>query len=101
MQEVAAGVRGRGLETSPEHRVLTPDGCKSCRYVDVAGKNAEGKVVEMHQVGRQTEAGNPVSREARALDDIQKATNTRPQFHPYNWGANGKAGELRSSSKRP
>jgi hypothetical protein len=48
------------------------------------GKNAEGKVIEMHQVGRQTGAGNPVSREVRALDDIQKATNTRPEFHPYN-----------------
>jgi hypothetical protein len=38
----------------------------------------------MHQVGRQTGAGNPVAREGRALDDIQGATKSRPEFHPYN-----------------
>jgi RHS repeat-associated protein len=84
VEEVAAGVKARGLEASTEHRVLTPDACKSCRYVDVVGKNAEGKVVEMHQVGRQTRAGNPVAREVRALDDIETVTKTRPKFHPYN-----------------
>lgn len=84
VEEVAAGVRSRGLEASTEHRVLTPDGCKSCRYVDVVGKDAKGKVVEMHQVGRKTGAGNPVAREGRALNDIQGATKARPEFHPYN-----------------
>jgi len=57
VQEVAAAVRARGLEASTEHRVLTPDGCKSYRYVDLVGKDARGNVVEMHQVGRQTGAG--------------------------------------------
>jgi hypothetical protein len=50
----------------------------------VVGKDAKGNVVEMHQVGRQTGAGNPVAREGRALDDIQGATKSRPEFHPYN-----------------
>lgn len=81
---MAADVRSRGLEASTEHRVATPDGCKSCRYVDVVGKDSSGKVVEMHQVGRQTGAGAPVAREVRAMDDIQKATGNRPEFHPYN-----------------
>jgi RHS repeat-associated protein len=84
VEEVAAGVRSRGLEASTEHRVLTPDGCLSCRFVDVVGKDVKGAVVEMHQVGRQTRAANPVAREVRALDDIQGATKTRPEFHPYN-----------------
>ena len=84
VQEVAAAVRSRGLEASTEHRVLTPGGCKSCRYVDLVGKDAKGNVVEMHQVGRQTGAGNPVAREVRALDDIQGATRRRPEFHSYD-----------------
>lgn len=84
VEEVAAGVRARGMEASTEHRVPTPGGCKSCRFVDVVGKNAEGEVVEMHQVGRRTKSGNPVAREVRALDDIQDAARTRPEFHPYN-----------------
>jgi hypothetical protein len=28
--------------------------------------------------------GTPVSREVRALDDIEKATGVRPFFEPYN-----------------
>ena len=84
VEEVAADVRSRGLEPVLEHRVSTPGGCKSYRCVDVVGKDAKGNVVESHQIGRQTGAGNPVAREIRALDDIQKATGTRPKFHPYN-----------------
>ncbi len=53
-----------------------------CRYVDAVGKNAEGRVVEMHQVGGQTGAGKSVAREVKALDDIQGATKMRPKFHP-------------------
>lgn len=64
----------------PEHRVLTAGGNKGSRYVDVVGKDAQGNVVEMHQVGRQTRSGNPVSREVKALDDIQGATGVRPNY---------------------
>jgi hypothetical protein len=60
------------------------DGTKGTRYVDVVGKDARGNVVEMHQVGRQTKGGIPVSREVKALDDIEGATGVRPQYHPYN-----------------
>jgi hypothetical protein len=50
----------------------------------VVGKDAEGNVVEMHQAGKQTQAGNPVARETRALNDVQNATGKRPQFDPTN-----------------
>jgi hypothetical protein len=64
--------------------VSTPGGNKGTRYVDVVGKDVQGNVVEMHQVGRQTKSGPPVSRERKALDDIEGTTGTRPDFHPYN-----------------
>lgn len=34
--------------------------------------------------GRQTKQGAPVSRETKAMDDIEGATGERPEFHPYN-----------------
>jgi RHS repeat-associated protein len=86
--QVEAEVEARGLKAVRELKVDTPSGSKSARYVDVAGVDANGNVVEMHQVGRQTGGGQPVSRERQALDDIQKApgnpTGQRPTFHPYN-----------------
>ena len=82
--EIAAEMESRGLNVGQELRIMTPGGGKGSRYVDVFGRNAEGKVVEMHQVGRQTKSGNPVARETRAMNDIQQSTGQRPIFHPYN-----------------
>lgn len=84
VKEVAADVRSRGLEVGFEHKVSTPDGHKQTRYVDVVGKDAQGNVVEMHQVGKQTAGGKPVSRERKAIEDIGGATGIQPKFHPYN-----------------
>jgi hypothetical protein len=84
VKEVAEDVKARGLKPEEEHMVKTPEGAKSKRFVDVAGVNeSTQKVEEMHQVGRQTKSGQPVAREKDAMDDIQKATGKRPQFHPY------------------
>jgi RHS repeat-associated protein len=77
-------MQDRGLATQREFKVETPGGEKSSRFVDVVGKDAEGNVVEMHQAGKQTQAGNPVARETRALNDVQNATGKRPQFDPTN-----------------
>jgi RHS repeat-associated protein len=77
-------MQNKGLTTQREYKVETPGGEKSSRFVDVVGKDAEGNVVEMHQAGKQTQAGNPVARETRALNDIQNATGQRPQFDPTN-----------------
>ncbi len=82
--EVEKDMQNRGLTTKREYKIDTPEGEKSSRYVDVVGKDAEGNVVEMHQVGKQTQSGNPVARETRALNDIEKATGNRPEFHPTN-----------------
>jgi hypothetical protein len=58
---------------------------KEKRFVDVVAIDPGTKnVVEMHQVGRQTKGGNPVSREVKALDDIQKSTGVRPTYHSYD-----------------
>lgn len=80
-----ADITRRGLDAVQELMVLTPGGEKTKRFVDVAARDrTTGKVTEMYQVGRQTKAGEPVARERRALDDIERATGTRPEFLPYN-----------------
>jgi hypothetical protein len=52
---------------------MTPGGTKGSRYIDIVGVDSDGKLIEIHQVGRQTKAGIPVSRERSAIDDIQNA----------------------------
>lgn len=85
VEEVAAEVEDRGLKAKKEQVVETPEGSKSKRFVDVAGiDESTKKIEEMHQVGRQTKSGQPVAREKKAMDDIEKATGKRPKFHPYN-----------------
>ncbi|WP_164521391.1 RHS repeat domain-containing protein [Iodobacter ciconiae] len=84
VKEIVDDIESRGLVAGQEHLVRTPSGNKSRRFVDVVARDKKGDVVEMHQVGRQTKGGNPVSREVKALDDIQGASNVRPQYHPYN-----------------
>ncbi|HYO55968.1 hypothetical protein [Archangium sp.] len=84
VKEVEADIKARGLNVRKEHMVPMPEGTKSKRFVDVVGVDpSTGDVKEMHQVGRQTKDAQPVARERKALDDIQKATGDRPEFHPY------------------
>jgi RHS repeat-associated protein len=73
------------IEIFTEYRVRTPYGEKAYRDVDVAAVDVTtGKPVSVHQVGVQ-EGGAPVPRELQAIDDIERATGIRPQFHNYNW----------------
>ena len=82
---VVQDIEDCGLEAVRESRVLTPNGAKGSRYVDVAARDTKtGDVIERHQVGRQTQSGKPVSRERKSMDDIEGATGARPIFHPYN-----------------
>ncbi|OCA77103.1 hypothetical protein BBI01_01175 [Chryseobacterium artocarpi] len=67
-----------------EVKVPTPDGSKSKRFIDVQGTNPKTGEVRQVQVGKQNKNGTPVSRERKALDDIEQATGTRPEFVPYN-----------------
>ncbi len=71
-------------EVQREVMVKTPEGSKSKRFVDLQGKNPKTGEVKQVQVGKQNKNGTPVSRERKAMDDIEKATGTRPEFVPYN-----------------
>ena len=64
--------------------VKTPSGTKEKRFIDLKGTNTETGETQTVQVGKQNKNGTPVSREVKALDDIQKATKQRPVFIPYN-----------------
>jgi RHS repeat-associated protein len=74
------------VEVRTEVRVPTPGGEKENRYLDVAAVDKEtGRVVEGVQVGRETQSGNPVAREQRALNDIRGALpGVNVEFRPYN-----------------
>lgn len=67
-----------------EVMVRTPDGAKSKRFVDIEGTNPVTKEVKQVQVGKQNKNGTPVSRERKAMDDIEAVTGKRPEFRPYN-----------------
>lgn len=84
VKRVGADIERRGLKSQEEFKVDTPGGHKQKRYVDVVALDKKGEVVEMHQVGKQTMGGEAVSRERKAMDDIEAASKMRPQFHPYN-----------------
>ena len=83
VSEVARDVADKGLRVETEFAIETPNGLKVRRYADVVGLDAEGNVVEIHQVGRKTKGGNPVSRERQAMDDIRRANGISPTFHEY------------------
>ncbi len=71
-------------ETRREVEVKTPNGQKSKRYIDTQGRNPTTGETKGVQVGKQNKNGTPVKRERDALDDIEKATGQRPDYHPYN-----------------
>lgn len=81
--------------TEIDHEVMvkTPNGNKSKRFVDVQGTNPTTKEVKQFQVGKQNKNGTPVSRERKALDDIESATGTRPEYIPYNKVSTPKPGD--------
>jgi hypothetical protein len=85
VEEIAEDLAEQGLQPKREHWVATPGGEKRGRFVDVAGIDPKTKEVkELHQVGRATKGGEPVSRERKALADIAEALKMMPKFHPYN-----------------
>ena len=67
-----------------EFRIDAPGGNKQKRYADVVARDANGKIVEIHQVGKQTKGGQPVSHERRAIEDIERAKKQNVEYHPYN-----------------
>lgn len=62
----------------------TPGGNKEKRYIDLEGRHPKTGEVKQYQIGKQNKNGRPVSRERKAMDDVENATDTRPEFIPYN-----------------
>ena len=93
---VVNGLKRSLKKTFPKHAIRTeyfiqtPGGFKDIRFADIAVVDiATGLPVEIHQVGLQTQGGNPVKRERKAIIDIVNAhPDARTYFHPYNpcWG---------------
>ncbi len=68
--------------TRKEFQVKLSDG--KSRYADVAVVDENENALELHQVGVQNKNGTPVKRERDAIEDIEKATPIKVEFHPYN-----------------
>jgi len=90
--EIAKSIEARGLIPQREYTIKDPDTGKT-RRADVVGIDPKtGKVIEIHQIGRQTGSGQPVSRERNAMNDIETATKKQPNkyestkvnYHIYN-----------------
>lgn len=80
-------LKNDGYQVRTEVEVKTPNGAKSSRYVDVVGLKKDTGETRMYQVGDRNKDGSPVAREQRALDDIENATEMRPQFVNKNLGS--------------
>jgi RHS repeat-associated protein len=78
-----AGHELKGGGPLPEEVVPTPGGAKSMRRPDITTQTPDGST-HRENVGRTTKAGEPVARERRALDDIERATGKRPDYTPYD-----------------
>ncbi|MBI1923983.1 hypothetical protein HYR99_07010 [Candidatus Poribacteria bacterium] len=84
VEKIIQEIIARELKAKTEHRVETPEGIKSCRFLDVVAIHPRTRrPVEFYQVGRQTKQGVPVSRERQAISDVEKATGITVQFRVY------------------
>jgi RHS repeat-associated protein len=86
MDQVAQDLRDQGLTVRTEVYIETPGGFKPYRFADVVAFDADGLMVSIHQVGRQTAGGIPVMRETKAMSDIWSMLDDGVSilFHPYN-----------------
>jgi RHS repeat-associated protein len=65
----------------PERSVITPEGKR--RFPDISTIDPSGRPYH-ENVGRSISSGDPVARERRALDDIERSTGRRPGYTPYD-----------------
>ncbi len=92
VEKVIADIKAKGrddVKVVEEYRVITPEG--NSRYVDVAVIDSKGNPIGFHQVGKQNKTPqadgqpNPIARERRAINDINRThPNVPVTFHPYN-----------------
>jgi RHS repeat-associated protein len=84
VKQVGGEMKDQGYSVDYEVRVETPGGNKETRYVDAVGTK-EGSPTKYVQVGVQNKSGTPVSREQKALDDLNKVIGLDGiiEFKPY------------------
>ena len=83
VDHAAAQLKKDGYTVRKEVEVPTPGGNKEKRYVDVVGTK-DGSPTRYIQVGAQNKNGSPVSREAKALDDLNRVIfDGSIEFWPY------------------
>ncbi len=83
IQEIKTKYENQGYEVTVEHYVKTPGGKKNARYGDLLVTDPKTGEQFIVQVGKQTKGKNPVSREAAAKADLEKA-GYKVEFVPYN-----------------
>jgi hypothetical protein len=81
-------LKGKGhqhLNGGPELEevVRTPGGHKSSRRPDITMQRPDG-TIHRENVGRTTRGGQPIPREVRALDDLERFLGERPVYTPYD-----------------
>lgn len=79
-------MENKGWDVKEEQGINTKGGHKNTRYVDLQAKK-DGKTLNI-QVGKANKNRTPVSRERKAISDINKAnkgkSSTKTKFVPYN-----------------
>jgi RHS repeat-associated protein len=83
IQEILKNLEDKGYILRTEKKLTTPGGEKPERYGDIIVKDGETGEMWVIQVGKQTKAGNPVSRERAAIKDLERQ-NYKVEFVPYN-----------------
>jgi hypothetical protein len=68
--QFAEDTYGNGFIIKKEFRIDTPGGFLETRYVDVAVLDPSKHPVAFYQVGNITQAGVPIAREVKAINDI-------------------------------
>ena len=88
IEKIKQDAKVRELSYETEFRFDTSGGFKNCRYADLVVFDSQGRVMEIHQVGRTTKKyGAPVARERKAIRDIRSSTDyngAKIIYHPYD-----------------
>ena len=72
-----------GGQKKKEEFIKAQNGARRNRSPDITMTAPDGSTYRAN-VGRASKSGKPVARERWALDDIERAKGTRPEFIPYN-----------------
>ena len=88
ISEYESKLRDKGWDVVKERKVETKGGYKNTRFTDLTARK-DGKTLNV-QVGKANKNGTPVSRERKAMEDINSSTrgekngSNRTIFVPYN-----------------